>query len=102
MNFHPRIFRIWCFGEKRLAEPAFIMGDKVGSSTQNMRGRTIIALKLDDHSARKILVEAQNIVHFGAAPTINGLIVIADAAEINFVFAHASFAMLIGLEIASH
>ena len=58
------------------------MCDQVGGCTEDMRCGAVIALKLDDDCARKILFEAKNIVHFCSAPAVNRLIVVADAAQV--------------------
>ena len=74
-------------GEQRLAEPALIVGDEMRGGAEDMGGRAVVALEPDDGGARKILLEAQDIVDLGAAPAIDRLIVVADAADIDFVFA---------------
>ncbi len=48
-----------------------------------MRGGAIVALQPDDRRARKILVEAQDVVDLGAAPAIDRLVVVADAADVD-------------------
>ncbi len=47
-----------------------------------MPGRAIIALEANDFRAGEILLEAQDVVDFRAAPAVDRLIVVADAAEI--------------------
>ena len=47
-----------------------------------MAARAVIALEADDHRAGKIVLEAQNVVDVGAAPAVDRLVVVADAAEI--------------------
>ena len=74
-------------GAERLAESAFILGDKAGSGAQNMRRRAIVALQPDDLGAGEILLEAQDVVHLGAAPAIDRLIVVAHAADIPWPWA---------------
>ena len=69
-------------GEQRLAEAAFIVGDEMRGGAEDMRGRAVVALQPDDGRARKILVEAQDVVDLGAAPAIDRLVVVADAADI--------------------
>ncbi|MND34411.1 hypothetical protein D3C80_250260 [compost metagenome] len=96
MDFYFRIVGVRGFREQRLTEATFVMRDQMGGCTQNMCGRAVVALKLNDHCARKILVKAENIIHFRTAPAIDGLIVITDAAQIDFVVARAEFAMLTG------
>ena len=65
------------------AEPAFIVGNQVGGGTEDMLGRAIVALQLDDGSAGEVLFEAQDVVHLGAAPAVDRLVVIADTADVD-------------------
>ena len=78
-----RVFRIGRIGEERLAEPVLVMGDQMGRSAQNMAGRAVVAFEPDHGRARKVLLEAQDIVDLGAAPAIDRLVVVADAADID-------------------
>ena len=41
-----------------LPEPAFVMGDDVGSGGEDVAGRTVIALQPDHFGAGKIVIEA--------------------------------------------
>ena len=59
------------------------MGDEVGRGTQDMGGRAVVALQADDGGAREILVEAQDVVDLRAAPAIDRLVVVADAADVD-------------------
>ena len=47
-----------------------------------MQGRAVILLEPDYRRARKILFEPQDIAHFGTAPAINRLIVIAHTTDV--------------------
>ena len=69
-------------GPQRLAEPAAIVGDQPGGGCENVRRRTVVALQPDHPRARKIALEAQDVADLGAAPGIDRLVVVADAAEI--------------------
>ena len=69
-------------GEERLAKPPLIMRDETRGRGEDMAGRAVIALEPDDFRARKIALEAQNIIDLGAPPAIDRLIVVADAADI--------------------
>jgi hypothetical protein len=44
--------------------------------------RAVVALQPDDLGAGKIALEAQDVVDLGAAPAIDRLVVVADAADI--------------------
>src|SRR5690349_3665553 len=48
--------------------------------SEDVAGRSVISLEPDDLRARKVVLEAQNVVDLGAAPAVDRLIVIADAA----------------------
>ena len=69
-------------GEQRLAQPIVVVGDEPGSDGEDMSGRAVIALQPDHLGAGKIVLETQDIVDFGAAPTVDRLIVVADAAHV--------------------
>src|SRR5262249_28728457 len=58
---------------------------------EDVLGGAVVAFEPDDLGAREILLEAQDVVDLGAAPAVDGLVVVADAADIYlllFVFAH--------------
>ena len=58
------------------------MGDEPGGDGEDVAARAVIALEPDHLGARKILLEAQDVVDVGAAPSVDRLIVVADAAKI--------------------
>ncbi len=45
-------------------------------------GAAVIALQADDLRAGKVVLEAQDVVDLGAAPAIDRLVVVADAADV--------------------
>jgi hypothetical protein len=45
-------------------------------------GRAVILFEPDDLGARKVLFEAKDVRDLGAAPRIDGLVVVADAAQV--------------------
>ena len=47
-----------------------------------MAGRAVVPLQPDDGRAGKIALEAQDVVHLGAAPAVDRLVVVADAADV--------------------
>ena len=49
---------------------------------QNMPGRAVVALQPDDGGAGKVVLEAQDVVDLGAAPAVDRLVVITDAADV--------------------
>ena len=82
VNLHLDVVGIGAVGEERLAEAAFVVGDQVGGGAEDVLGRAIVALELDDLGAGEILLEAQDVVDLGAAPAIDRLVVVADAADV--------------------
>ncbi len=84
MDVDLSVLGIVAVGEKRLAEAAFIVGDEVGGGAEDVGGGAVVALQPDDGRARKILVEAQDVVDLRPAPAIDRLVVVADAADVDF------------------
>src|SRR5207302_4462325 len=70
------------FGAQRLAEPAFIVGDQVRCGGEDVAGRAVVALQANDFRAWKVMFEAQDIVDLRAAPAVDRLVVVADAADV--------------------
>ena len=70
------------FGAQRLAEPAFIMRDQMRGGGEDVAGGAVVALQPDDLGAGKIVLEAQDVVDLRAAPAIDRLVVVADAADV--------------------
>ena len=69
-------------GAQRLAEPALVVGDQVRGGGEDVGGRAVVALQPDDLGAGKVVLEAQDVVDLGAAPAIDRLVVVADAADV--------------------
>ena len=69
-------------GAQRLAEAALVLGDQAGGGREDVAGRAVVALEPDDRRAGKIVLEAQDVVDLGAAPAIDRLVVVADAAQV--------------------
>ena len=69
-------------GAQRLAEPALVVGDQVRGGGEDVGGAAVVALEPDDLGAGKILLEAQDVVDLGAAPAVDRLVVVADAADV--------------------
>src|SRR6266436_7743962 len=67
---------------QRLAEPAFVVSDEMRGCGENMGGRAIVALQADHLGSGEVLLEAQDVVDLGAAPAIDRLVVVADAADV--------------------
>src|SRR2546430_820365 len=75
-------FAVDVLGAQRLAEPALIMRDQVRGGGEDVAGGAVVALQPDNLGAGKILLEAQDVVDLRAAPAIDRLVVIADAADV--------------------
>ncbi len=58
------------------------MRDEMRGGGEDMAGRAIIALEANDFRAGEILFEAQDVVDLRAAPAIDRLVVVADAADV--------------------
>ena len=69
-------------GEQRLAEAALVVRDQAGGGAEDVAGGAVVALEPDDGGAGEILLEAQDVVDLGAAPAVDRLVVVADAAEV--------------------
>ena len=69
-------------GAQRFSQAAFVVGDQMRRGRQNMPGASVVALQPDDFRAGKIMIEAQNVIDLRAAPAIDRLVVIADAADV--------------------
>ena len=69
-------------GEERLAEPALVVGDEAGGGGEDVALGAVVALQPDDLGAGKVLLEAQDVVDLGAAPAVDRLVVVADAADV--------------------
>ena len=69
-------------GAQRLAEPAFVVGDEVRGGGEDVAGRAVIALQPDHRGAGEVVLEAQDVVDLGAAPAVDRLVVVADAADV--------------------
>ena len=79
---HLDLVALGFLGPQRLAEPAGIVGDQAGGGGEDVRGRAVILLEPDDLRAGKVLLEAQDVGDLGAAPGVDRLVVVADAAEV--------------------
>src|SRR5205085_7943002 len=79
---HRDLLAFALLGPQSLAEPPAIMSDEAASRGEDVRRGAVILLKPDDLGAREILLEAQDVRHLGAAPGIDRLVVVADAADV--------------------
>ena len=58
------------------------MGDEAVGGGEDVRGRAVVLFEADDLRAGEILFEAEDVGDLGAAPGIDRLVVVADAAEV--------------------
>ena len=76
------LFARHVFGAQRLAEAAFVVGNKMARRSQNMSRAAVISFQPNYFRAGKIMIEPQNIIDLGASPSVNRLIVIAHTADV--------------------
>ena len=69
-------------GAQRLAEPALVVRDQMARCRQDVPGASVIPLQPDDLRARKVVIEAEDVIHLRAAPAVDRLVVVADAADV--------------------
>ena len=69
-------------GPERLAEAALVGGDDAGGGGEDVRGRAVVLLEADHLGAGEVLLEAQDVADLGAAPAVDRLVVVADAADV--------------------
>ena len=77
-----RLLAQFAIGEERFAEASFVMRNQARGDREDMPGRAVIAFEPDDFRARKIALETQDVIDLGAAPAIDRLIIVADAADV--------------------
>ncbi len=82
MADQPQLFALVQLGPQRLAQPPLVGVDHAGGGGQDMRGRAIVLLQPHHLGAGKILFEPQDVADLGAAPAIDRLVVVADAADV--------------------
>ena len=69
-------------GAERLAEPALVVRDQVAGRGENVSGRAVVPLQPDHLGAGEVVLEAQDVVDLRAAPAVDRLVVVADAADV--------------------
>jgi hypothetical protein len=69
-------------GEEGFAQPPLVGRDHAGGGRKDMPGGAIVLLEPDHRGAGEIRLEAQDIAHFGAAPAIDRLVVVAHTADV--------------------
>ncbi len=79
---HGDLLAVDILGAQRLAEPAFVVRDQVRGGGEDVAGGAVIAFQADNLGAGKIVIETQDVIDLGAAPAIDRLVVVADAADV--------------------
>src|SRR5262245_13277023 len=74
-------------GEQGLAQPRLVVADEMRCRRQDVAGGAVVALEPDHLGARKVELEAQNVVDLRPAPAVDRLVVVADAADIGGIAA---------------
>ena len=76
------LFALFGFGPKLFAKPSLIAPNDPGSGPKYVGRRAVILFQPDHMRARKILFKPQDIAHFGPAPAIDRLVIIAHATDV--------------------
>ena len=79
---HAHLLAAVGLGPQGLAEPRAVLGDEAGGGGEDVLGRAVVALQPHDLGARKIPLEAQDVVDLRPSPAIDRLVVVADAADV--------------------
>jgi hypothetical protein len=79
---HLYLFALVALGPQGLAQAALVDRDQAAGGGQDVAGGAIVALQPDDLGARKVALEAQDVVDLGPAPAIDRLVVVADHADV--------------------
>ena len=69
-------------GLQILSQAPLIVGHHARRGVQNFLRRAVILLQAHHARSRIILVKAENVANVGAAPPVNGLVLVAHHAQI--------------------
>ena len=69
-------------GAKGFPEAALVVGDEGGGGPEDGGGAAVVAFEADDDGPGEVVFEAKDVFDFGTAPGVDGLVVVADAAEV--------------------
>ncbi len=64
--------------ERLLVAAAAALGEHRVGDVEHRSNRAVVVLQLDDARAREVLLEVEDVAHVGAAPGVDGLVVVAD------------------------
>ena len=76
------LFAQHVFGVQRFAETAFVVRDDVRGGGEDMARRAVVALQPDHLRSGEVVLEPQDVIDLGAAPAVDRLVVVADAANV--------------------
>ena len=69
-------------GGEGLPDPAAVLGDDPVGGVEHDLGGAVVLLQPHQLGAREILEEVLHVAHVGAAPAVDGLVVVADGADV--------------------
>ncbi len=78
----PHCFSAALVGAQRLVPPAQVVADQGVGRVQDGGGAAVILLQLDDGGVREKAFELQDVADLGAAPAVDGLVVVAYHADV--------------------
>ena len=68
--------------EQALFDPLRVGGYELGRCVENRLGRAVILLQRDDFGVGEVRLEAENVANVGVAPRVDGLVGVADGAQV--------------------
>jgi len=69
-------------GEERLSLALGVVGDDGGRAFEDDLGGAIVLFEANGSDVGEVLLELQNVLDVGAAPTVDGLVLVADDADV--------------------
>src|SRR6185436_9436139 len=72
----------FAIGPEALVLAVAVLADDRGGGVENDLRRAVVAFELDDLRFAEVLLEIEDVPQVGAAPFVNGLIRVADHAEV--------------------
>ena len=67
---------------QRLGVPVRVVADDRRGGIEDLGGGPVVLLQLDDAGVRVVLLELEDVADVGAPPPVDGLVVVADHAEV--------------------
>ena len=72
----------WILGPEGFVFAGGIVGDDGVGEVEDGLGGAVVFLELDHGGVRIVLFEAEDVLHIGAAPLVDGLVVVADDTDV--------------------